>query len=760
MTELETALQYLVTDEDVLIFLLVAIAIFKALWQFQSWLHEKLKSQNGAYVYWRITSCVILASLVTFASACYLHRYAELLTSASLILLKVSIVMLVIGIICSGLISVLLRICIDQTNVFEPKIPVHKIRSLLSRLPRTFMTRKQSIYLSRCQAKVLVALGALNKAEAATDALSNDSYQMYLLSAIHFYQGDLSESIAAHNDGEVRYRNSKDAFALAEQYINKGVCHVFEGHLRVADSEFAYALNFMKQHKRRCRPLVEVLFENYVINEARLNRMDEANELIETRIALWKPRTTSELVGIANLKLALLRESNCTPDGITSFIKSELGPNGYISKIHNKKRQLVAASSLLGISWSAQCEPWDCLDCINERRSCIDGLNDRQKYSTLMGLHELFRHLAPVKRVAYKELDILSDRYFEKEAEPYIRKELASLPLDCVYMRAGLMRELIKVLQQKVAITQLGIEEPEAILRETIGLYRENGLNIETVQTEFMLIDSLIRPLDRDGGNANDTTDEALILMHDIEERLNGLMRHPYCASILIKLSYYHALLGNEKEAISYFRQYQEANSSVKQYEPELVEQRAIAAVCVRAFWLKDSILRIKHEQTVKGLEHAFRFCRSFPKEHEGFLEAAFIGCYALRIGCCLIKTASVYRHNIEEPLFVHSWLSLEPLDLDLDLTFCQFSEERRSNRSVFHYEQHPMESKRSKVIQRKMAFNDTCLEITKSEFGVEQLSQIHLANELNQALTLLSTEEPVSMEQLIFYLSEVPHFN
>lgn len=760
MTEFETALQYLFTDNDILICLFVTIAFFRAMWQFQKWLHKKLKSQNGAYAYRCIAGYVFLSTLAAFISACYLTRHAELLTYVSLLLLKLGVSMLVIGIIGFGLIGMLLRFCIDQTNAFEPKIPIYKIRSLLSRLPRTFMTRKQSIYLSRCQAKVLVAMGALNKAEAAADTLSDDSYQMYLLSAIHFYQGNLSQSIATHNDGEVRYRNSKDAFALAEQYINKGVCHVFEGNLRIADSEFAYALNYMKQHRHRCRPLVEVLFENYVINKARLNRMSEANELVETRIALWKPRTTSELVGLANLKLALLRESNCKPDDITSFIKSELGPKGYISKLRNKRKQLVAASSLLGISWSAQCDPCDCLDYINERQSYIDSLNGRQKYSVLMGLHELFRRMKPEKRVLYKDLDTRSDEYFEKETEPYIRKELARLPLDCIYMRSALMRELIKILQQRVAITGIGIEEPEALLRETISLYRENSLNIETVQTEFMLIDSLIRPLGRNDRSTYEPLAEALDLMHDIEERLSGLMEHPYCASILIKLSYYHALLGNENESVSYFKRYQEINSSVKQYEPELVEQRAVAAVCARAFWLKDSILRIKHGQTVKGLERAYQFCQSFPSEHEGFLDAAFVGCFALRSERCMIKTVSVYCPNVEEPLFVHSWLSLEFLDLDIDLTYCQFTEEAESNRSVFHYEHHPMESKQSKVIQQKMSVHDARLEIDESEFGVEQLSRINLANELYVALSALSSEEPISMEQLIQYLSEVPHLS
>lgn len=760
MTEIETALQYFVTDSDILICLLVAIASFRALRQLQIWLHKKLKSKNGAYAYRCITSFVMLATLVTFASAYYLKRYAGLLIPASLLLLKASVVLLTIGVIGFGLISVLLRFCIDQSNAFEPKIPIYKIRSLLFRLPRTFMTRKQSIYLSRCQAKVLVAMGALNKAEAAAGALNNDSYQTYLLSAIHFYQGNLSKSIAAHNDGEIRYRNSKDAFTLAEQYINKGVCHVFEGNLRIADSEFAYALNFMKQHRHRCRPLVEILFENYVINKARLNRMSEANELIETRIALWRPRTTSELVGLANLKLALLRESNCSPDDITSFIQFELGPKGYISKIRNKRKQLVAASSLLGISWSAQCDPQDCLDYINERRSYIECLNGRQKYSVLMGLHELFRRMKPEKRVLYKELDTRSVEYFENEAEPYVRTEIARLPLDCVYMRTALMRELIKMLQQRVAITGIGIEEPEDLLRETISLYRENSLNIETVQTEFMLIDSLIRPLDRSGRSTYEPLEEALDLMRDIEERLSGLMRHPYCASILIKLSYYHALLGNEKESVSYFKRYQEINSSVKQYEPELVEQRAVAAVCARAFWLKDSILRIKHEQAAKGLERAYQFCQSFPSEHEGFLDAALVGCYALRSEQCMIKTASVCCANIEEPLFVHSWLSLEFLDLDIDLTYCQFTEEAESNRSVFHYEHHPMESKRSKVIQQKMSIHDARLEIDESKFGVGQLSRINLANELNAALSAVSIGEPISMEQLIRYLSEVPHLS
>lgn len=200
--------------------------------------------------------------------------------------------------------------------------------------------------------------------------------------------------------------------------------------------------------------------------------------------------------------------------------------------------------------------------------------------------------MKPEKRVLYKDLDTRSDEYFEKEAEPYIRKELARLPLDRIYMRSALMRELIKILQQRVAIAGIGIEEPEALLRETISLHRENSLNIETVQTEFMLIDSLIRPLGRNGRSTYEPLAEALDLMHDIEERLSGLMEHPYCASILIKLSYYHALLGNENESVSYFKRYQEINSSVKQYEPELVEQRAVAAVCARAFWLKDSILR------------------------------------------------------------------------------------------------------------------------------------------------------------------------
>ena len=88
MTEFETALQYLVTDNDILICLFLTIASFRALWQLQIWLHKKLKSQNGAFAYRCISSFVMLATLVTFASAYYLKRYAELLTPASLLLLK------------------------------------------------------------------------------------------------------------------------------------------------------------------------------------------------------------------------------------------------------------------------------------------------------------------------------------------------------------------------------------------------------------------------------------------------------------------------------------------------------------------------------------------------------------------------------------------------------------------------------------------------------------------------------------------------
>ena len=70
------------------------------------------------------------------------------------------------------------------------------------------------------------------------------------------------------------------------------------------------------------------------------------------------------------------------------------------------------------------------------------------------------------------------------------------------------------------------------------------------------------------------------------------------------------------------------------------------------------------------------------------------------------------------------------------------------------------MESKQSKVIQQKMSIHDALLEIDESEFGVEQLSRINLANELYVALSSLSNEEPISMEQLIQYLSEVPHLS
>lgn len=58
------------------------------------------------------------------------------------------------------------------------------------------------------------------------------------------------------------------------------------------------------------------------------------------------------------------------------------------------------------------------------------------------------------------------------------------------------------------------------------------------------------------------------------------------------------------------------------------------------------------------------------------------------------------------------------------------------------------------------MSVHDARLEIDESEFGVEQLSRINLANELYVALSALSNEEPISMEQLIQYLSEVPHLS
>lgn len=63
-------------------------------------------------------------------------------------------------------------------------------------------------------------------------------------------------------------------------------------------------------------------------------------------------------------------------------------------------------------------------------------------------------------------------------------------------------------------------------------------------------------------------------------------------------------------------------------------------------------------------------------------------------------------------------------------------------------------------MIQQKMSIHDALLEIDESEFGVEQLSRINLANELYVALSSLSNEEPISMEQLIQYLSEVPHLS
>ena len=56
------------------------------------------------------------------------------------------------------------------------------------------------------------------------------------------------------------------------------------------------------------------------------------------------------------------------------------------------------------------------------------------------------------------------------------------------------------------------------------------------------------------------------------------------------------------------------------------------------------------------------------------------------------------------------------------------------------------------------MSVCDARLEIDEGEFGVAQLSRINLANELNVALSALSVEEPISMDQLIQYLSEVPH--
>lgn len=649
----------------------------------------------------------------------------------------------------SGLVTLTLRAflawALGHCNREDSPIPSHKLLRWIASIPESLMTKRQRARAVVCQAKLLVKLGAMSKAAIYVNRLPNESpNKPFLKSLMAFYQGDLEGSHRLMRESEQAGLAKNDKVAAVELILNKGVEYVSRGDLALASEEFERALASMKQKRVHNRTLAIILYQNYISNLARTGRIDRAYELVRELKGTLNPRKPDDVIVLFNTELMLIREAELGRDALNELVERSFENGGILSHL-KERRKIVAAGSLLGVICEGEGAPFACLDYLDARRDKILTLKPADKHLVMANLHKLFARLVTTdENSAYPDLARITQEYVENEAGSYYKGLLAELPEECVYQRAYTFCELYELGTLPERGGACDADEVESYLRSALALYHDNDLKVQQSQTALKLIRSLLHPVERKKLTQVEARAEAAELLQSIEENLALLLQHPGRTELVIGLSLYHGLLGDGEKCIAYYRQLQKDDPSLDRYTVEVKHQRLIAAICSRIHAFSIAVATLQTSDLSNLSTKAREWIASFP-HNNSVAEVALVARFAFDSPYCHVRGRIV-------GIDAHVWMEIPMLNLSIDVTYPQYSDETGDKRTVFLHECHPLESGRCKLLalqanhpENNPVLLNFVMDVTAF---IDDPENAHL-DEIYRAVLLKTPESIISSEEL-----------
>lgn len=565
---------------------------------------------------------------------------------------------------------------------------------LLNAIKPEQLVAKQLRNYQRRRFFLLVNLGSMRKARTYLEEIcqGKGSFYHFSLHILAFRSGDLKNSFLEIQAAEDSDDLKEDPFLQFQIIMNHGVCYAAEKNYHLADEYYNRAIAFYNDHHFHDKDLLGTFYYNYAFNLLRLNPDTVAwqTALAECQAKLDMKKTDAQ-IRMLNLRLEFLRQTEAPREAINDLLQ---GAFRTITKSNLPiKNQVFFASSSARIAWAAQVNPIPCLKLLSSNISVIESLPANQRYLVYAELDILFHDFHGPSNDLFAPLRNRASGYMQTEAENDLRQWQNSLPEEAVYARCDCLKKIAILYRNRASYN---CESVVSLQQNAIRLYHDNELYLDELLTRQDVMDELLDERNRDKDHRPVYINELREQLSLTEELLSQLTGHPALVESYIRLGCYCLDLDEYDQSLRYARLFWNTDISVQNFAPWLRRYYASLLFHVRVILFDQAIKKASADKRLCSFnEDVQNWFTSYP-QHDGALDALLLGRF-LSISIGKIK---IWIPNGENEPIGHTWLWIPQLEINIDLTYPQFADDRLCQCMFFCRDRHPFEAGTSLTLQ------------------------------------------------------------
>lgn len=558
----------------------------------------------------------------------------------------------------------------------------------------TWLTSKQLRHYQQRRFFLLLKLGSLRTARNYLEEIFPEKGTNYhfFLHMLEYCSGDLRASLQEIQAAEDSVDSKTTPSFRFQILMNHGVCYAAMNQYHLADEYYRKAKTFYDNQKLSDEELLGTFYYNFAFNQLRLHpdTTDWDDALNECQRQL-NMRKTDAKIRMLNLRLELLCQTEAPREvmdqllqkAVTEITKCRLRP----------QKQVFFASSAVRVAWAARCNPIPCLDILLDKLSVIEGLSPEQRYHVYAGLDEVFRDFHGPSNHRFTPLKLRAESYMKTDAENDLQQWQAALPMEAVYARCDCLKKRAVFSRQR---TEYDREQVVSFQQNAIRLYHDNGLYLEELHAHQDVVDELL-----DVRNRNE--DYRPVCMEEIREHLsaaeallNKLEGHPALVVAYLRLGCYYLDVDAYEQSLKYARLFWNTDISVQNFAPWLRRYYAILLLHARVILFEQAIREAAADQQLRAMDNEVQdWFATYPK-HDGMLDSLLLG----RFLTVPVRKTKCWLPDANREVQGHSWLWIPALELNIDITYPQFSDDKLCQCIFFFKDRHPFEAETSLTLQ------------------------------------------------------------
>ena len=634
-----------------------------------------------------IKKCRLKIGIVAIAFGVVIAEYNFLLKWHNLSLYTLTAFSLIASIICFCILPLWNQYLLYKIKALCKRHSYVEALNCINSIKPEWFTDKQLRDYQKQHFFVLVNLGSIRKAKVYLDGIcqTKGTFYHFARHILAYYSGDLKTSFLEIQAAEDSDDLKDNPFLQFQVIMNHGVCYAAEKNYHLADEYYKKAIAFYKAHQLRDEELWGTFYYNFAFNCLRLNpNTAEWESVLDECQAGLNMKKTDAQIRMLNLRLELLCQTEAPRETINKLVQMAFAT--IMSGKLPLKNQVIFASSVARVAWAAQVNPIPPLKFLTDNLSIIEELPAHQRYQVYNELDILFHDFHGPTNNPFEELKKKVSDYLKTQAESDLRMWQSGLPEEAVYERCDCLKK-IAILHRNCLPYKRDIVI--SFQQNSIRFYHDNELYLDELRTRQDVIDELLDPRNRDKDHRAICVEEIREQLSSIEELLPQLTNHPALVESYIRLGCYYLDLDEYEQSLRYIQLFRGTDISVQNFAPWLRRYYASLILHTRVLLFDKAIKEAATDNRIRSFsEEIQKWFSSYPK-HDGSLDALLLG----RFMSIPTGKTKVWIPKGESTPQGHTWLWSPQLNLNIDLTYPQFTDDRFCKTIFFFNGRHPFES-------------------------------------------------------------------